>query len=143
MMAFDAKLSATDNVLKDQFPKFPDGSNDQILEAWGNLYIRLKKHNQKRNKIAHGSVVNQHWTSSAGPRSDTFFAPFHHSRSTRSLSLKETIEKDGDHRPDERFYAREITAMTKLFVEDSRKLTQLAADVRESLIRSGFLAGHP
>lgn len=143
MMAFDSKLSATGNVLEDQFPKFPDGSNDQILASWSNLNTRLKKHNRSRNKLAHGSVVNLSWNSSEGQKGDTYLAPFHHSRSIRPLSRQEAIELDGDARPEERFYANDIRQITKQFVEDARKLMLLADAVRGSLVRSGFLAGRP
>jgi hypothetical protein len=136
IISFDAKLRMTHSVLTVRFR-----GNAEILSMWARAYSKLSRKKEKRNKLAHGTVVTFNFKPKGkAMESHTHLCPYYMS-AMRKL-VPEDILKTGDPRPKDRLSAADITAIERAFKSTDDSLRKVCEAMYEELnkLKSGAQA---
>jgi hypothetical protein len=131
IVSFEGKLAATHAAVEAACVTFPN-----LATEWNAIRNRLIEKNRKRNRIAHGSVVNMGWIKpSTGEQVwDAFLAPYyHHQKERRFLSI-EPVEGEYDPRPKDRMYEKEIGEISSGFEKAYDRLRDFNERLSEALV---------
>lgn len=110
--SFEGKLKMSEAVISSALVGHPE-----IADKWTSASKQLRVKSKVRNKLAHGVVYTQNWTTRKGrDREDTFFSPYGFKElATNFASLKEMTSPRYDPRPKDRLYAKNIRQISREF----------------------------
>jgi hypothetical protein len=119
VLAFEAKLKMAHAVISRRCKDKPD-----YLSQWTTIHNRLTAQSKKRNKIAHGTVMQWEWEASGVTKIDVFLAPYFYSM--RSMPMPKPGEFDTfDSRPTDRMYVPDIMRNAKGFCVTRERIDRL------------------